>query len=421
MAAAPQPAFPRTIFHVDMDAFFVSVEELYDPVLKGKPVVVGGQRDERGVVSAASYAARKFGVHSAMPLRTAAKLCPQAIFVNGHPERYRECSEKVHKVLCAFSPQVEMASIDEAYLDMTGTARLHGPPLKAAHALHARMKSETLLNCSVGIGSSRLIAKVSSGQAKPNGVLWIVPGEEAKFLAPLDVREIPGVGKVMEGHLHALGIKKVADLAKLEERELEDRFGKWGLALAGKARGQDAGGWFDTEVGEDTGAKSISHEHTYNEDTADVAQLEATLMRLCEMVGRRLRESNLHTRTVQLKLRYKDFTTITRAHTLPAPTQLDTEIFEQIRALFRKNWKKGAQVRLLGVQTSSFESRPEQISLLENSRQQRWKDALAAADRLRDKFGESSVKLAAGMRGTFRERTHENPAGLPGKGKREHK
>jgi DNA polymerase IV len=416
MAAAHQPAFPRTIFHVDMDAFFVSVEELYDPALKGKPVVVGGQRDERGVVSAASYAARKFGVHSAMPLRTAAKLCPQAIFVNGHPERYRECSEKVHKVLCAFSPQVEMASIDEAYLDMTGTARLHGPPLKAAHALHARMKAETLLNCSVGIGSSRLIAKVSSGQAKPNGVLWIVPGEEAKFLAPLDVREIPGVGKVMEGHLHALGIKIVADLAKLEERELEDRFGKWGMALAGKARGEDAGGWFDTEVGEDTGAKSISHEHTYNEDTADVAQLEATLMRLSEMVGRRLRESNLHTRTVQLKLRYKDFTTITRAHTLPAPTQLDTEIFELIRVPFRKNWKKGAQVRLLGVQTSSFESQPEQISLLEDSRQQRWKDALAAADRLRDKFGESSVKLAAGMRGTFRERTHENPAGLPGKG-----
>ena len=419
MAAARQPAFPRTIFHVDMDAFFVSVEELYDPALKGKPVVVGGQRHERGVVSAASYAARKFGVHSAMPLRTAAKLCPQAIFVNGHPERYRECSEKVHKVLCAFSPQVEMASIDEAYLDMTGTARLHGPPLKAAHALHSRMKAETRLNCSVGIGSSRLIAKVSSGQAKPNGVLWIVPGEEAKFLAPLDVREIPGVGKVMESHLHALGIKKVADLAKLEEGELEDRFGKWGLALAGKARGEDAGGWFDTEVGEDTGAKSISHEHTYNEDTADVSQLEATLMRLSEMVGRRLRESNLHTRTVQLKLRYKDFTTITRAHTLAAPTQLDTEIFEQIRALFRKNWKKGMQVRLLGVQTSSFESLPEQISLLEDSRQQRWKDALAAADRLRDKFGESSVKLAAGMRGTFRERTHENPAGLPGKGKRE--
>jgi DNA polymerase IV len=415
MAAAYQPAFPRIIFHVDMDAFFVSVEELYDPSLKGKPVVVGGQRNERGVVSAASYAARKFGVHSAMPLRTAAKLCPQAIFVDGHSDRYREFSEKVHTVLCAFSPQVEMASIDEAYLDMTGTERLHGPPLKAAHALHQRMKSDTGLNCSIGIGTSRLIAKVSSAQAKPNGLLYILPGEEAKFLAPLDVREIPGVGNVMEAHLHALGIKKVGDLARLGESELSDRFGKWGLALAGKARGEDAGGWFDSEVGADADAKSISHEHTYNDDTADASQLEATLMRLSEMVGRRLRESQFYARTIQLKLRYKDFTTLTRAHTLASPTQLDTEIFEEIRALFRKNWKKGVPVRLLGVHASSFTSQPDQINLLDGNRQQRWKDALAAADRLRDKFGESTVSLAAGMRGSFRERIHENPANLPGK------
>lgn len=417
MSTARQLVLPRTIFHVDMDAFFVSVEELYDPSLKGKAVVVGGQRDERGVVSAASYEARKFGVHSAMPLRTAAKHCPHAIFVDGHPDRYRECSERVYKVLNAYSPQVEMASIDEAYLDMTGTERLHGPPLKAAHNLHQRMKAETGLNCSVGIGTSRLIAKVSSAQAKPNGVLWIVPGEEAKFLAPLDVREIPGVGKVMEANLHALGIQKVGDLSKLKDSELEDRFGKWGMALAGKARGEDAGGWFDTEVGADLDAKSISHEHTYNEDTADPAQLESTLMRLSEMVGRRLRESNFYARTVQLKLRYKDFTTITRAHTLPAPTQLDTEIFGHIRALFRKNWKQGIQVRLLGVQASSFSSQAAQIDLLDGTRQQRWKDALAAADRLRNKFGESSVGLAAGLRGGFRERTHENPAGLPGKNK----
>src|SRR5258706_6292892 len=161
----------KTYFHVDMDAFFVSVEELFDPSLKGKPVVVGGKRDERGVVSAASYAARKFGVHSAMPLRTAAKLCPDAIFVEGHPERYRECSEKVCEVLCRFSPLVEMASIDEAYLDMTGTERLHGPPLRAAHALHQAMKEETQLNCSIGIASARVVAKITSDQAKPNGVL----------------------------------------------------------------------------------------------------------------------------------------------------------------------------------------------------------------------------------------------------------
>jgi DNA polymerase-4 len=411
------PSPLKTIFHVDMDAFFVSVEELYDPSLKGKAVVVGGQRHERGVVSAASYEARKFGVHSAMPLRTAAKHCPHAVFVDGHPERYRECSEKVYEVLTSFSPQVEMASIDEAYLDMTGTARLHGPPLKAAHVLHGRMKDKTLLNCSVGIGSSRLIAKVSSAQAKPNGVLWIVPGEEAKFLGPLDVREIPGVGKVMESNLHALGISKVGDLARLEETELEERFGKWGMALAGKARGEDAGGWFDNTVGADTEAKSISHEHTYNEDSADAAQLESTLMRLCEMVGRRLREGKFHARTIQLKLRYQDFTTITRARTLPAPTQLDTEIFEQVRLLFYKNWKQGVPIRLLGVQASSFTTEADQMSLLEGGRQQRWRDALSAADRLRDKFGESTITLAAGMKGSFRERTHENPAGLPGKGK----
>jgi DNA polymerase-4 len=410
------PAFAKTIFHVDMDAFFVSVEELFDPSLKGKPVVVGGQRDERGVVSAASYAARKFGVHSAMPLRTAAKLCPQAIFVSGHPERYREYSAKAYGVLNTFSPQVEMASIDEAYLDMTGTERLHGPPLRAAHTLHTKMKAETQLNCSIGIGASRLIAKVSSAKAKPNGVLWVVPGQEAKFLAPLDVRDIPGVGKVMEQNLHALGIQQVGDLAKLKDDVLEERFGKWGLALAGKSRGEDAGGWFDTEVGEEAGPKSISHEHTFNEDTANQEQLESTLMRLSEMVARRLREHGLHARTIQLKLRYQDFTTITRAHSLATATQLDTEVFEQIRILFRKSWKKGAEVRLLGVHVSSFEGGPGQGDLLDGERQQRWKQALAAADKLRDKYGESSVGLAGGMRGGFREKTHENPVGMPGKG-----
>ena len=408
--------FPRTIFHVDMDAFFVSVEELFDPSLKGKAVVVGGQRNERGVVSAASYEARKFGVHSAMPLRTAAKLCPHAIFVDGHPDRYRDCSQHVYEVLNRFSPKVEMASIDEAYLDMTGTDRLHGPPLRAAHSLHEKMKRETQLNCSIGIGSSRLIAKVSSAQAKPNGLLWVMPQQEAKFLAPLDVRSIPGVGKVMEQNLHALGVRKVGDLAALDESTLEQHFGKWGLALAGKAQGRDAGGWFDADVGEDTESKSISHEHTFNEDTANRDQLESTLMRLCEMVGRRLREGGLHARTIQLKLRYKDFTTITRAHSISSPTQLDIEIFEQIRSLFRKNWSKGAEVRLLGVHVSSFEAAQPQIDLLDESRQERWKRALSAADRLRDKYGESSVSLASGMRGTFRERTHENPAGLPGTG-----
>jgi DNA polymerase IV len=410
-------ALVRTIFHVDMDAFFVSVEELFDPSLKGKPVVVGGQRDERGVVSAASYAARKFGVHSAMPLRRAAQLCPQAIFVNGHPERYREFSAKVHEVLGHYSPLVEMASVDEAYLDMTGTDRLHGPPLRSAQRLHEEMKSATELNCSVGIGTSRLIAKVSSAKAKPNGVLWVLPGQEAKFLAPLEVGDIPGVGKVMEEKLHGMGIQRVGDLAKLEENHLEKCFGKWGLALVGKSRGEDAGGWFDTEVGEHTDPKSISHEHTFDEDTGDPEKLKSTLMRLSEMVARRLREGGYFARTIQLKLRYKDFTTITRAHSLEQPTHIDHEIFEQVRRLFLRNWKEGAAVRLLGVQTSNFESGPAQLDLLEPARDERWQRALAAADHLRDKFGESSIGLATGMKGGFRERTHENPVGLPGKGK----
>jgi DNA polymerase-4 len=397
----------KTIFHVDMDAFFVSVEELFDPSLKGKAVVVGGQPNERGVVSAASYEARKFGVHSAMPLRTAARMCPQAIFVDGHPTRYRECSMRVHEVLNRFSPLVEMASIDEAYLDMTGTERLHGPPLRAAHTLHEAMKAETRLNCSIGISAARLVAKVSSDQAKPNGVLWVMPGCEAAFLAPLDVRKIPGVGKVTEQNLHRLSIRKVGDLARLDERFLEEHFGKWGLALAGKARGLDAGGWFDTEIGENSDPKSISHEHTYNEDTNDLAVLESTLARLSEMVGRRLRENGLHARTLQLKLRYSDFSTITRAHSVERPTQLDTEIFDQARALFLKNWKRGARVRLLGVHASSFGEAHDQLDLLDEGKHERWQQATAAADRLRDKYGDSAVSLAAGLKGGFRERTHE--------------
>jgi DNA polymerase-4 len=407
----------KTYFHVDMDAFFVSVEELFDPSLRGKAVVVGGQRHERGVVSAASYEARKFGVHSAMPLRTAAKLCPHAIFVDGHMDRYQECSKKVYAVLNRFTPKVEMASIDEAYLDMTGTERLFGPPLKAAHALHETMKSETQLNCSIGIATSRVVAKITSDQAKPNGVLWVIPGSEAGFLAPLDVRKMPGIGKVTEQRLHDLGIRKIGDLAKLDDAFLQEHFGAWGTAMAAKARGEDAGGWFDTEVGDDEGPKSISHEHTFSEDTRNQADLEATLLRLSEMVGRRLREHALFARTVQLKLRYTDFTTITRAHTPDNPTQLDTEIYSEIRKLFRVNWTRGRTVRLLGVTTTNFETADTptgQLDLLPASnadnQHQRWTQATALADKLRDRFGDGSVVLGTSLKRKLRERIHENPA-----------
>jgi DNA polymerase IV len=404
----------RTIFHVDMDAFFVSVEELFDPSLKGKAVVVGGERNERGVVSAASYEARKFGVHSAMPLRTAAKMCPHAIFVDGHPERYREYSSKVYEVLNRFSPKLEMVSIDEAYVDMTGTERLHGPPLRAAHALHEAMKATTQLNCSIGIGTSRLIAKICSDQAKPNGVLWVVPGAETGFLAPLDVRKVPGVGKVIEKRLQEQGIRKVGDLAQRDERWLEENFGALGLALSGKARGLDAGAWFDSDIGEDVGPRSISHEHTFSHDTDDRQRLEATLARLTEMVCRRLREQGLPARTLQLKLRYADFRTLTRARTLEQPSSVDSEALATIRELFRANWN-GEAVRLLGVHASHFDEESHQLELPGASAHQKWNQALSAADRLRERFGEGAVSLASGMKARFRERTHENPAALPGK------
>lgn len=405
----------KTIFHVDMDAFFVSVEEIFDPSLKGKPVVVGGKSHERGVVSAASYAARKFGVHSAMPLRTAYKLCPQAIFVDGHPERYRDYSGRVYEVLHKFSPLVEMASVDEAYVDMTGTERLLGPPLRAAHSLHETMKTTTGLNCSVGIATSRLVAKIASDQAKPNGILSVMPGVEARFLAPLEVRRIPGVGKVTEKNLHGIGIRRIGDLAGLSDGDLEARFGKWGLALAGKAKGQDAGGWFDSEIGDREDPKSISHEHTFGVDTRDPEQLEATLSHLAEKVGRRLREHGLHARTVQLKLRYSDFTTITRAHSLPAPTQIDIDLVEQSRRLLHENWDRRQAIRLIGVHVSGFSEERGQIDLIDGGRAERWRQALEATDKLRDRYGESAVSLGSGLRGKYRERVQENPAALSGK------
>jgi DNA polymerase-4 len=413
----------KSYFHLDMDAFFVSVEELFDPSLKDKPVVVGGKSHERGVVSAASYAARKFGVHSAMPLRTAYKLCPQAIFVDGHRERYTEYSHKVYAVLQRFSPRVQMASIDEAYLDLTGTERLLGPPLAAAHSLHNAVREATQLNCSIGAASSRLVAKIASDQAKPHGILWIPPGNEARFLAPLDVRKIPGVGKVTEQNLHACGIRKIGDLAALDESFLEGRFGKWALALAGKARGEDAGSWFDGEIDE-TGhgddPKSISHENTFSTDTADAGPIDAMLVRLSEMVARRLRDHHLHARTVQIKLRYSDFSTFTRSKTLDHATQIDTELAAAARDLFHRAWTR-KPIRLLGVYAQSLESGEGQTSLLDESQTARWRKALHAVDALRGKYGDSTVSLAAGLKAPFRARVHENPENLPGKDPREKK
>src|SRR5437870_1212195 len=284
-----------SILHVDMDAFFVSVELLERPELRGRPVVVGGQKDQRGVVTAASYEARKYGVHSAMPLRTAGRLCPHAIFLDGHHEKYGKWSDRVASILVKFSPVVEMVSIDEAYLDLAGTERLHGPPLAAADKLLRTIKESTGLPCSGGLATTRLTAKVASDQAKPRGLVWVAPGQEAKFLAPLPVRKIPGIGEVTERGLRALGIETVAQLAEHSSDKLEKIFGQWGTALYRKARGGDS-----YEFVVDAEPKSISHNHTFGEDTDDLLTLHSMLSHLSPKTYKPLREAALDARTLTL-------------------------------------------------------------------------------------------------------------------------
>src|SRR5271170_4072624 len=262
---AIDPVAVASILHVDMDAFFVSVELLERPELRGKPVVVGGRPEQRGVVTAASYEARKYGVHSAMPLRTAGRLCPHAIFLDGHHEKYGEWSDRVASILAQFSPVVEMVSIDEAYLDLSGTERLHGPPVAAADKLLRTITRTTQLPCSGGLATTRLVAKVASDQGKPRGLVWVAPGMEERFLAPLPIRKMPGIGEVTERALKALGIETVEQLAAVAPEKLEKVFGQWGTALFRKARGGDA-----YEFLIDAEPKSISHNHTFGEDTEDL-------------------------------------------------------------------------------------------------------------------------------------------------------
>jgi DNA polymerase-4 len=383
---------PASILHIDMDAFFVSVELLARPDLRGLPVVVGGQRDQRGVVSAASYEARKFGVHSAMPLRTAAKLCPQAIFLDGHHDLYGEWSDRVASILGKYSPIVEMASIDEAYLDLSGTERMHGPPLAASHKLLLEITATTVLPCSGGLAATRLVAKVASDQAKPRGLVWVVPGSEAAFLAPLAVRRIPGIGKVTESALKALGIETVAHLQKVPLAKLEDTFGRWGTALFRKAHGIDSYEFFI-----DAEPKSISHNQTFGVDTHDRTLLESTLSRLCQKAAKRLRDAGLHAKTVSLTLRYSDFKTISRSHTLTEPSDLDEAFFRTIHDLFSKAWNGISMLRLVGVELAAFSSGVEQLDLLDPDRREKLERLTRAADRLRDRFGFSKVQFGGSL------------------------
>src|SRR6266566_938238 len=383
---------PSCILHVDMDAFFVSVELLERPELRGKPVVVGGRPDQRGVVSAASYEARKYGIHSAMPLRTAGRLCPHAVFLYGNHAKYAEWSDRVAAILAKYSPVVEMVSIDEAYLDLAGTERLHGPPLAAAHQLLREVTNRTGLPCSGGLAATRLLAKVASDQAKPRGLLWVTPGSEQRFLAPLPVRKIPGIGEVTEKALRALGVETSGQLAALPLDKLEKIFGQWGTALYRKARGGDS-----YEFVIDAEPKSISHNHTFAEDTEDTEALEAMLSHLSQKACKRLREAGLAARTLTLTIRYAGFETHTRSKTLAEPTRLDSDIFAALQELFRVHRDARRKVRLLGVALSGLTHGGEQLDLLEAERRAKLEKLTSAADRLRDRFGFAKLQFGGSL------------------------
>jgi DNA polymerase IV len=382
----------KQILHVDMDAFFVSVEELENPSLKGKPVIVGADPEGRGVVAAASYAARKFGVHSAMPIRTAKKLCPHAIFLRGHYEKYSEYSEKIYGVFRQLTPVVEMVSVDEAYLDLTGCARLHGSTFHGADKLVRLVKERTGLNCSVGVSTSHLVSKIASDQAKPHGLLYVLPGKEAKFLAPLPIRRMPGIGKVTEPELRSLGITTIGDLQEMGRHKLEERFGKFGEWLYTKSLGHDIDAYAYSEV-----PRSISHETTFDADTGDEEALERTLSYLAQLVGRRLRDHGLFARTVGLKLRYADFHTLTRDATLDEPTHLDSVIFDNVLGLLEGAWDRKQKIRLLGVRTSNLERGCFQRSLLEAPQRDKLGKVLEVADRVRERFGFEAMQLARSL------------------------
>jgi len=381
-----------SILHVDMEASFVFVELLERPELRGKPVVVGGQKDQRGVVSAASYEARKYGIHSAMPLRTAGRLCPDAIFLDGHHEKYGEWSDRVATMLAKFSPIVEMVSIDEAYLDLAGTERLHGPALAAADKLLRTISQNTSLPCSGGLAATRLTAKVASDQAKPHGLVWVPPGCEARFLAPLPVRKIPGIGEVTERSLRALGIETVDQLAAISQEKLEKIFGQWGTALYRKARGGDS-----YEFVIDAEPKSISHNHTFGEDTDDANELATLLSHLSQKACKRLREAGLEARTLTLTIRYAGFDTYTRAKTLAEPTQLDADIYRIFQELFRRHRDLKRKVRLLGVSLSHFSHDGKQLDLIDAERKAKLESLTRAADALRDRFGFGKVQFGGSL------------------------
>lgn len=339
----------RRILHCDMDCFYAAVHMRDDPSLRGLPVVIGGSPEGRGVVAAASYEARAFGIHSAMPAARARNLCPRALFLKPDFSRYRAESQKIQEIFRSFTPVVQIVSIDEAYLDVTGELGAWGSATAVARGVRERIRQERGLTVSVGVGPNKLVAKIASDFDKPDGLTVVPPHRVQRFLDPLPARRIPGVGPATEKRLKELGIETIADLRKLTEAELEDRFGKYGGRLHAFARGID-----DRPVRVHQERKSLSSETTFDEDLRTLAEIWEVLDRLSESVARGLRKRSLSACTVTLKVRYADFTTVTRSQTLPAPTCRPTDFTAAARLLAERTDAGRRPVRLLGVGASNL-------------------------------------------------------------------
>lgn len=377
----------RTIFHLDLDAFFVSVERILDPSLKGKPVIVGANPSAgRGVVAACSYEAREYGLHSAMPIKQAYKLCPHGIYLHGTHSEYSRYSKAVKNILDRYAPQIEQASIDEFYMDFTGTEKIYGSLYLFAQKLQKKIKHELDLPCSIGIGTNKTIAKICSDYKKPMGVTYILPGMEKEFLAPLPVEALPGVGKVTLQSLHSKGFYTIGDIAESSQDYLSLAYGKAGIDIWDKANG---GG--KSYISHGHKRKSISKERTFGKDVMSKTKVEETLFSLTAKVCQMLRNRNWQTSTVSIKLRYSDFITITRSKTI-IPTDDDKIVFDTAVNLLRNAYTRRVATRLIGIHLTNFSEYNEQEILFDDENIVR-KKMLRAVTRIRDKYGYSSIKI----------------------------
>jgi DNA polymerase-4 len=394
----------RTILHVDLDAFFAAVEQRDRPELIGQPVIVGGEPGGRGVVSAASYEAREFGVHSAMSLAEAYRRCPHGVFLPVDGRRYQLASRDVMTILRRFTPLVEPISIDEAFLDVTGSRALLGDGEAIARQIKAAVRAEVGLTASVGVASTKLVAKIASDLRKPDGLVVVEPGSETAFLAPLPISRLWGVGHKTAVQLADYGVRTIGDLAALPVDTVVRRFGKHGASLIDRARGIDADPVHDGDP-----AKSIGHETTFDVDSSDPEVIERTLLALADAVAGRLRSADVRAGTIAVKIRDSSFRTITRQRTLAEPTDMTEPIFRIALDLARPE-VRGLRVRLLGVTASNLGER-EQLSLFVEDDPRR-RAAIEAADRVRRRYGSRAVTrgrlVGAGLPQPF-ERDPRNP------------